>query len=64
LLYGERTVRSVANSTRKDAEDLLLLASEIPIKTEIEKYPLGEANNVLKRLKQAKIHGAAVLEIK
>jgi propanol-preferring alcohol dehydrogenase len=63
LLYGERTVRSVANSTREDAEQLLQLASEIPIQTEVEIYPLSEANKVLQRLKRAEIRGAAVLQV-
>jgi len=63
LLYGERVVRSVANSTRDDARQLLQLASEIPIRTAVETAPLSEANQVLKRLKQGSIRGAAVLKI-
>lgn len=63
LLYGERTVRSVANSTREDAEGLLSLAAEIPIQTDVETFRLSEANKVLERLKRADIRGAAVLEI-
>jgi propanol-preferring alcohol dehydrogenase len=63
LLYGERTVRSVANSTREDAENLLRLAAEIPIRTDVETFPLSEANGVLERLKMADIRGTAVLEI-
>ena len=63
LLYGERTVRSVANATRRDALELLQLAAEIPIHTDVELYPLAEANTALKRLKQAKIRGAAVLAL-
>ncbi len=63
LLYGERTVRSVANSTRKDAEELLRLAAEIPIHTEVEVYHLEVANEVLLRLKRSEIRGAAVLRI-
>jgi propanol-preferring alcohol dehydrogenase len=63
LIYGERTVRSVANSTREDAEGLLGLAAEIPIKTDIETFPLDQANLVLQRLKRADIRGAAVLEV-
>ena len=63
LIYGERTVRSVANSTRQDAEELLRLAAEIPIETEVELYPLIEANAVLQRLKRAEIRGAAVLQV-
>jgi propanol-preferring alcohol dehydrogenase len=63
LLYGERTVRSVANSTRQDAEELLRLAAEIPIHTDVELSPLVEANAVLQRLKRAEIQGAAVLQV-
>ena len=63
LIYGERTVRSVANATRQDAEDLLRLAAKIPIDTEVELYPLAEANAVLQRLKRAEIRGAAVLQV-
>jgi propanol-preferring alcohol dehydrogenase len=63
LIYGERTVRSVANSTRRDAEELLQLAAEIPIHTDVELYPLAEANNVLQRLKRREVQGAAVLQI-
>ncbi len=63
LLYGERTVRSVANSTRRDAEELLLLAAEIPIQTDVELYPLDQANAVLQRLKRAEVQGAAVLQV-
>ena len=62
-LYGERTVRSVANATRRDARELLDLAAEIPIRTEVELYTLGEANEVLRRLKQSEIQGAAVLQV-
>jgi propanol-preferring alcohol dehydrogenase len=63
LIYGERTVRSVANSTRQDAQELLHLAAAIPIHTDVELYPLTKANTVLQRLKQAKVQGAAVLDI-
>lgn len=61
LIYGERTVRSVANATREDGEELLRLAAEIPVKTEIEVYKLEEANEVLWRLKERRVQGAAVL---
>jgi propanol-preferring alcohol dehydrogenase len=63
LLYGERTVRSVANATRRDAEELLQLAAEIPIRTDVEGYPLASANAVLQRLKRREVQGAAVLQI-
>lgn len=63
LIYGERTVRSVANSTRQDAEELLQLAAEIPIHTDVETYGLSEANAVLQRLDRSEVRGAAVLQI-
>ncbi len=63
LLYHERTVRSVANSTRQDAEELLRLAAEIPIHTEVQTFSLEEANRALQLLKEGKINGAAVLEV-
>ena len=63
LLYQERTIRSVANSTRQDVEELLKVAAEIPVRTQVEVFPLREANRALQLLKQSKIRGAAVLEI-
>ncbi len=63
LLYGERTLRSVTASTRRDAEALLDLAARIPIKTEVEVFPLEEANAALQRLKASRIRGAGVLRI-
>ncbi len=62
-LYYEKTIRSVANSTRKDAEDILSLAVEIPIRTEVQAFALQEANRSLLLLKQGKIQGAGVLSI-
>jgi len=63
LLYGERTLRSVANLTPRDAREFLALAAEIPVRTEVERYPLREANAVLRRLKARAVQGAAVLEV-
>jgi len=63
LLYHEKIVRSVANSTRQDARDFLRLAAEIPIRTEIETFPLDQANQALQALKQSQIRGAGVLKI-
>ena len=63
LIYGECTLRSVANMTRQDAEELLQLAAVIPIRTEVEVYPLDAANHVLQRLKDRQVCGAAVLQI-
>jgi propanol-preferring alcohol dehydrogenase len=62
-LYGERTIKSVTASTRRDAEELLGLAPQIPIHTEVQVFPLQEANQALKLLKAGKIRGAGVLEI-
>lgn len=60
-MWHERTVRSVANAARRDAEAFMPLAAEIPIQTEITAHPLQEANTVLGRLKRSEINGAAVL---
>ncbi len=61
LLYFERTLRSVANSTRQDAIELLKLAEEIPIHTTVTTFPLEEANEVLQAMKESKINGDAIL---
>ena len=62
-LYHERTLRSVANATRQDGNELLAIAAEIPIKTTTEIFSLAEANRALQLLKESKIDGAAVLRI-
>jgi len=62
-IYHERTLRSVANATRQDGEELLEIAAEIPIRTITQAFPLEEANRVLRLLKEGKISGAAVLKI-
>jgi propanol-preferring alcohol dehydrogenase len=61
LLYGERTIRSVSNATRQDASDLLRLATEIPIRSVTQTFPLGEANRALADLKGGRLEAAAVL---
>lgn len=63
LLYGERVLRSVANFTRRDAEEFLALAAEIPIQSEVQTFPLEMANKALQRVKASEIQGAAVLTI-
>jgi propanol-preferring alcohol dehydrogenase len=63
LLYHERAIRSVANATREDARQLMRLAGEIPIRTEVQTFPLEEANRALLALKQSKIRGAGVLVV-
>ncbi len=62
-LYDERCVRSVANSTRRDGEELLALAAEIPIRTSTTVFPLERANEALLALKTGGISGAAVLAV-
>jgi propanol-preferring alcohol dehydrogenase len=62
-IYYEKTVRSVASSTRQDAEEFLAIAGEIPIKSEIEVFPLEKANQALQLLKEGRINGACVLRI-
>jgi propanol-preferring alcohol dehydrogenase len=61
LLWGERQLRSVANLTRRDGEELLALAPKVPVRTEIQTFPLEAANQVLDRLRQGDIEGAGVL---
>jgi propanol-preferring alcohol dehydrogenase len=63
LIYRERVIRSVTNSTRRDAADLLRLAAAIPITTEIEVFGLEQANDALIALKHDGIRGAAVLQV-
>ena len=63
LIYHERVLRSVANSTRADARDLLAVAAEIPIVTEVRVFELEQANDALLELKERRIRGAAVLRI-
>jgi propanol-preferring alcohol dehydrogenase len=61
LLWGERVVRSVANLTRKDGEEFLAVAAQAKVRTEIETFPLSQANHALSRLRDGKLTGAAVL---
>jgi propanol-preferring alcohol dehydrogenase len=62
LLYGERVIRSVANNTRQDGEDFLRIAAEIPIRTQVQRFPLRDANQALNQLKNDAVKGAAVLD--
>jgi len=63
-LWGERVVRSVANLTRRDGEEFLALAPRVPVKTQVTPYPLESANEALEDLRQGRLHGAAVLDMK
>jgi propanol-preferring alcohol dehydrogenase len=61
LLWGERSVRSVANLTRRDGDAFLALAATVPLTVHVEPYPLTRANEALSRLRSGTIAGAAVL---
>jgi propanol-preferring alcohol dehydrogenase len=61
ILWGERTVRSVANLTRRDGEEFLALAGRLPVRTQVEAYPLSRAADALERLRAGTVRGAAVL---
>jgi propanol-preferring alcohol dehydrogenase len=61
ILWGERSVRSVANLTRRDGEEFLALAPQVPVRTRVSEYPLGEANEALADLRSGRLEGAAVL---
>jgi propanol-preferring alcohol dehydrogenase len=63
LIYGERVLRSVANSTRQDVHEFLELAAEIPVKTTVQSFPLEQANEALQALKLSHIEGAAVVRV-
>jgi alcohol dehydrogenase, propanol-preferring len=63
LLWDERAVRSIANLTRRDGEELLALAPLVPVRTEIEVFALEEANEALGRLRSGDVRGAAVLRL-
>ncbi len=61
LLWGERSVRSVANLTRRDGEELLAIAASVPVRTQVTAYPLERANEALRDVRSGLVEGAAVL---
>ena len=61
ILWGERSIKSVANLTRKDGEEFLALFDQLPIKTEVTIFPMEDANIALDKLRKGDIQGAAVL---
>jgi len=63
ILWGERTVRSVANLTRRDAYELLSLAPRVPIRTDVHPYPLADAGRALEDLRAGRFRGAAVIDL-
>jgi len=63
ILWGERSIRSVANLTRQDGEEFLTLAPQVPVRTEVTPFPLEKANEALAALRGGEIRGAAVLVV-
>jgi propanol-preferring alcohol dehydrogenase len=63
ILWGERTVRSVANLTRRDGEEFFRLAGELPLRIAVEPLPLEQANEGLDALRSGRLTGAAVLQM-
>ena len=63
LLWHERTLRSVANLTRRDGQEFLALAALVPVHTQVTSYPLQAANEALADLREGRIVGAAVLTV-
>ena len=63
LIYDERVIRSVANSTRQDVREFLDLASQVPVQTETEIFDLTQANEALQALKHSRLRAAAVLRV-
>ncbi len=63
LLWGERTLGSVANLTRRDGEEFLALAPKVPVRTEVSVYALEDANAALEDIRTGRLRGAAVLKV-
>lgn len=63
ILWGERCLRSVANLTRRDAQEFLELAPQVPLRSQVSVYPLEQANEALADLRAGRLQGAAVLRI-
>ena len=63
ILWGERTLRSVANLTRLDGEEFMELAPAVPVRTEVQVYALEQANSALADLRHGRVRGAAVLSV-
>jgi propanol-preferring alcohol dehydrogenase len=61
LLWEERSLCSIANLTRRDADEFLALAPKVPVRTSIQTFPLSQANSALESLRKGTIRGAAVL---
>jgi alcohol dehydrogenase, propanol-preferring len=64
ILWEERVLRSVANLTRQDGIEFMQLAPQVPVRTEVNEFPLEQANEALDHLRAGEIRGAAVLRVK
>jgi alcohol dehydrogenase, propanol-preferring len=62
-LWNERVITSVANLTRRDGEELFQIAPRVPVKTNVETFPLEQANTALDKFRSGKLTGTAVLRI-
>ena len=63
LLWNEREIRSVANLTRADGEEFLALAPRVPVRTAIETFQLGDANDALEQVRSGRARGSTVLVV-
>jgi propanol-preferring alcohol dehydrogenase len=63
LLWGERVVRSVANLTRKDGEEFLAVAPQVPVRVQAKPFALEQANEAIEHLRRGEVHGSAVLHL-
>jgi propanol-preferring alcohol dehydrogenase len=63
ILWGERSVRSVANLTRADGEEFFRIAPRVPVRARVQEYPLADADHALSDLRGGKVRGAAVLRV-
>jgi propanol-preferring alcohol dehydrogenase len=63
LLWGERVVRSVANLTRRDGDEFLALAPQVPVRVQVRSFALEEANEAIDHLRRGEVHGSAVLHL-
>ncbi len=63
-LYHEKVIRSVANATRADAREFMQQAATLPLRAEVETFPLTEANEALRRMKQSELRAAGALVVR
>src|SRR5690606_37329182 len=63
LLWGERVLRSVANLTRRDGDEFVPVIRSLPLRAQVDPYPLNRANEALTALREGRVRGSAVLEV-